>query len=1124
MKAKGSLYHAWILHSFIASNAVESSMIMSTAASVPPVASNKELSIIKPLLAFAVVALLVASTSYFGFHQIESLFEKEGMEKLGAIADMKAGQIAAWYANHRRVGESYSHDSVLAREFEQWLLAGAPAGEGRQRLLKILADLQHVSGYKTALLLDKQGKVKISSTREAAIGAEEMQLALRAMQQHKVLFYDIHRNSYGDRGSSIDMLAPLSIAGNQNERIVGVAVLQIDPDQFLFPIIQSWPTPSPSAETLLVRQEGSDVLFLNRLRHRNNDALMMRLPMTTPKLPAAMAIKGVRSVTDAIDYRGVRVVAEMRHIPGTPWYVISKVDRDELFGSISHLKKLSAGMGALIASIGVLLVLFWFRGQTALIRLLKAQHKSAIERTLLEKHFEYLTKYANDIIIVADETGNIIEANEHALEVYGYSREELLGKHVVDLLELSEDKTSFKSQLQQLKDEGKLRYEAVSLRKDGSTFPIEISTRQIGVNGVNYFHSIGRDISQRKRDEVALRKSETLLKKSQEMALIGSWELDLKINVLYWSEENYRIFGFEHTPFGASYEAFLDAVHPDDRARVNKAYTDSVNNKTPYSIVHRLLLPDGRIKYVREWCETEYDEAGQPLRSIGTTQDITSQELARQELRRSAERIEDLYNNAPCGYQSLDVNGVFIKINNTELKWLGRTRDEVVGKMNFRDFLTPASQEAFLVNYPKFKSKGFIHDVEYELVRKDGTHFPVLLNATALFDDEGKFVMSRATMFDITARKQAENKLVESESRFRTMADSAPVMIWMANAADQKSFPGCNIFNQRWYQFTGIEFDLKPSCDWQNHIHFDDRNRCIDAYRKAFSKRQSFSIKYRLRCRDGVFRWIEDVGVPRFAADGEYLGFIGTCTDITEHNLYEILRGEMEHIDRLNIAVEMASGLAHELSQPLSAANTYLVASLNLLAANSPDYDGIKKSVTQAQAQTERAGRIINHLKELVSKQKSERIELDINAVIKDSIKFLEHELHQNAVNVMLDLAPVPPMLANKIEIEQVLINLAKNAIDSMRSSLRRDLHIASQVLESGAILVKVSDSGKGISVEDLERVFDPFHSSKKDGLGLGLTICRSLVGSYGGKVWAEQKEDVGCEFNFTLMTGGSNE
>lgn len=1198
-----------------------------------------------PLLVYAAVAGLLATVYFSSFNQIETLIQEEKLNYLGSTAEAKAGQIAAWRDTQRRIVESVSRNSLLAAEFGQWLREGAPANGRRQTLLQRLGELRHVNGYRKLVLLDEQGRVRLSLPADSALAAEDAQLARQAMHSGETLFSDLHRTI--DDAFSIDLIAPLTSAAAGRGRVVGAVLLQIDPSLFLFPLIRAWPVPSASGETLLVRQEGGDILFLNDVRHREGTALSLRLPLTTPGLPAALAIKGEHRTTDGTDYRGVGVVAEMRRVPGTPWFVVSKVDREELFGPLAQLQSWSAGIAMIYVAIGGLLVLVWLHGQKAQNRYLRVQHAAAAERAMLVKHFEYLTKYANDIIVVTDETGRIVEANERAERAYGYPRLELLGMRVTDLRDTNEDPAVFAAQVRQLQAAGELRYETVSRRKDGSTFPVEVSARLITVEGVRYMQGISRDTSERKRVEEALRKSETLLKESQQMAHIGSWELDLKSDILFWSDENYRIFEVDPTRFGASYEAFLNAVHPDDRERVHRAYTDSVQNRTPYTIVHRLQFPDRPIKYVQEWCETFYDEHGRPLRSVGTTQDVTAQQLAQNALRESAQQIEDLYNQAPCGYHSLDAGGVIVQINDTELQWLGYARGEVIGKMNFADLLTPDSRQVFRDNYPGFKARGFVHDLEYELVRRDGTSFPVLLNATAIHDPDGNYRMSRATLFDISARKGAEEelrlhgailsqmeegvvlvradsgtlvyanpkfermfgyaagemigmhvsqlnapsgtnpeetaqeimaalrdkgkwageivnlrkdassfpchanistfehhsygtvwvsthediterrlaekRLEESEERFRTMADHAPIMIWMADAQDKPSYRGCDFFNQRWHDFTGLTLEQTRGRRWLDIVHPDDRNRCLAAYQRVFRRKRPFRMEYRVQRRDGMFRWIQDAGVPRFAGEGKLVGYIGTWLDVTDHKLFEELRAEMEHVGRLNIAGEMASGLAHELSQPLAAAGNYLSAVLRQMTEGEWDRERLRHTIGLAHAQTARAGEIIGHLKDMVRKQRQERSMLDINTLVQDTANLLEFELQQRSVALEMDLSPLPLTLASKIEIEQVLINLIKNAIDAMASVHRRELRLATRIIESGFILVSVRDSGKGIAAGELDKVFDPFQTSKKEGLGLGLPICRSLIENHGGQIWAEQNADAGVEFNFTLPIGVSD-
>lgn len=945
-----------------------------------------------PLLLYVAATLLTAVIYSISFRHIEKLIENDKVLDMGAIADAKVEQIVLWRESQRRVGESLSHNSLVASEFGLWLREGAPTDGRQRRLQQLLSEMRYVHGFLAVTLQSKAGDARITAGGRHELGDEDRQLAARAMERREVVFADFHRNTLGKQGISLDLAAPvLSSEGH----VVGAAVMQIDPEQFLYPLIQAWPARSESAETLLVRREANDWLLLNDVRHAEGAALNLRIPQTSMAMPA-MAAQGMVGTTEGVDYRGVGVVAEMRPVPGTPWFMVSKVDRDELFAPMVRLRSWSTALAVVFSMLGGVLLFLWLRNQRTRYQLLKTQRDAAVERELLTKRYEYLSRYANDIIIVTDMGGRVIEANAQALKTYGYTIEEFLKMPIRGLCDCATDKVFCEQQDALLDGLGESRFESMTRRKDGSIFPVEVSGRMIRVEDTRYLQFIIRDITERSQAENALRKSERLLRESQQMAHIGSWELDLVENVLYWSDENYRIFGIDRERFGASYEAFLNIVHPDDREMVNEAYTSSVRDHTPYMLEHRLLFPDQRVRFVLEWCETFYDEEGKPLRSIGTTQDITDHHRAKQ-------------------------------------------------------------------------------------------------------------------------------RLIESEERFRIMADLAPIMIWLADVQGSDIYRGCNFFNKGWHEFTGMTLEQTEGRAWLDLVHPYDRDRCLAAYSKAFRKLRPFKIEYRLRHHDGKFRWVQDSGIPRFTEDERFLGFIGTCIDTSEQRSFEAIRGEMEHAGRLNLAGEMASGLAHELSQPLTAANNYLDACLRRMEEREWDREKLQQAVKLAHLQTDRAGKIIGQLKNLVRRQGHERSMTDINHVIKNAVTLLEREFQHQSIGVVLDLPVLPLIPANRVEIEQVLINLMKNAVEAMAVAAHRELRISSRLAESGAIMVTVGDSGSGISTADMDKIFNPFHTTKPEGLGLGLAICRTLVENYGGRIWAQPGNGSGTDFHFTLSVGRLN-
>ncbi|HEX5337047.1 MAG TPA: PAS domain S-box protein, partial [Gallionella sp.] len=477
-----------------------------------------------PLFAYIAITCLIAATGIYTFEQVENVIEGGELHDLGVIANAKVAQVTSWRENQLRIGEALFRDPSLATEFEQWQQAGMRGNVSKRNLVRLLTELQHANEDKTFLLLDRQGKVKVAVSENYVLSDEESLLARQAMQGGKVLFSDFHRNDAEGNRISIDLAVPLTVM--PEKRVVGAMVLQIDPYKFLYPSIQSGISPDSSVETLLMRREGDEVLILNELRHAENSEQPLRVPISATNQIAVMAIRGETGTADGLDYRGIPVVAGLRAIPGSAWFMATKIDKDELFAPIYRLKTWTLFLGVMFAAFVGGLLIFWLKGVRMQHRLLVAQRDAAIERERLVKHFEYLSKYASDIILVADETGRIVDVNERALETFGYSRDEFLRMAIADLRLPTEDSAVINGQIEQIKARGELRYEAIVRRKDGTTLPVEVSMRLIEVQGIKYLQGIGRDITERRSIEEHLRQSEALLKESQRMARIGSWELD----------------------------------------------------------------------------------------------------------------------------------------------------------------------------------------------------------------------------------------------------------------------------------------------------------------------------------------------------------------------------------------------------------------------------------------------------------------------------------------------------------------------------------------------------------------------------------------------------------------------
>jgi PAS domain S-box-containing protein len=263
-----------------------------------------------------------------------------------------------------------------------------------------------------------------------------------------------------------------------------------------------------------------------------------------------------------------------------------------------------------------------------------------------EARYRAVAETANDAIVTTDSTGNIIGWNRGAEALFGYTAAEAMALALTALMPQRYRDQHLKG-LNRVMSEGEPLtagkvVERTGLHKDGREFPVEGSLSRWDVSEGRFVTGIIRDITERKQAEDALRKSKELLTEAQRIALIGNWELNLADHTLTWSDEIFRIFEIDKGRFGATYEAFLAAIHPEDRDAVDAAYTGSLKTREPYQTTHRLLMPDGRIKYVHERCETLYSPEGKPIRSVGTVQDITERELAMAELEKHRLHLEKL--------------------------------------------------------------------------------------------------------------------------------------------------------------------------------------------------------------------------------------------------------------------------------------------------------------------------------------------------------------------------------------------------------------------------------------------------------------------------------------------------
>jgi PAS domain S-box-containing protein len=463
---------------------------------------------------FAIFLSLVAAIGTAGFlylkHQITTA-RHAAESTLSAVADLKTRQILDW--RNERLGDARA---IMRNPFSiqqaRRCLADPACCEARALLRTWLDSIREHNQSIRALLLDPQMNVCLASPEDKVyFGPLAETTAREALHSNQAVFSDLHRSRFSGE-VHLDLAIPLARDSSEpgdpwtdppDERPFGVVVLEVDPCQFLYVQLQQWPTSSPSAETLLTRREGNEVVFLNELRHRKNTGMIFRLPVDPRgSLPAAKAVLGCQGIVEGKDYRGVPVLAAIRGIPDTPWFLVAKVDREEIE---APLRALAATTGIILlilivtAALGVALL-----GRRRDAQWLRRQLVAERDRQALAARILCLNKHANDVILLMDQDWRILEANDRALAVYGCPLESLQHRSYWDLCAkeagIGPDRQAGSTEA----GDGDIR-EVIHRREDGSSFPAEASIHAVEIGGTTYRQAIVRDIADRKQAEQRLR-------------------------------------------------------------------------------------------------------------------------------------------------------------------------------------------------------------------------------------------------------------------------------------------------------------------------------------------------------------------------------------------------------------------------------------------------------------------------------------------------------------------------------------------------------------------------------------------------------------------------------------------
>ena len=401
-----------------------------------------------------------------------------------------------------------------------------------------------------------------------------------------------------------------------------------------------------------------------------------------------------------------------------------------------------------------------------------------------------------------------------------------------------------------------------------------------------------------------------------------------------------------------------------------------------------------------------------------------------------------------------------------------------------------------------------------------GGHAPfALLPAVVL---GGGCVMAPLFGLTVYLAQRAQGQALALRARERDLSliiETIPALVWCASPDGELTY-----VNQRILDYTGASLGELAQTGWVNFLNPDDVQQTLTMWTNAVRTGNRHDVQYRLRRRDGVYRWFHVLGQAMLDAEGRVKQWYGLLLDIDDRkNVEEALRRtetRLSQAAQIATVGELAASIAHEINQPLAAIVTNAQVCLRWLMRDVPNLEEAREAAKYIARDGKRAGDVISRIRALVRNTGSEKALLDINQAIEEVVHLTEDEALRKGVVPRTELAAdLPFVLGDRVQLQQVLLNLIINGVEAMSSVADepRELLVYSRLHESKQVLVGVQDFGVGIKPENLKKIFDPFYTTKSQGMGMGLAISRSIVENHGGRLWAIQNEGPGATFQFTL-------
>ena len=564
--------------------------------------------------------------------------------------------------------------------------------------------------------------------------------------------------------------------------------------------------------------------------------------------------------------------------------------------------------------------------------------------------------------------------------------------------------------------------------------------------------------------------------------------------------------------------SLIGAVHPDDFPRIVEARAKAIETGDIYNIEHRCLGADG----VYRWFQVR----GLPVRNTAGAitawylllTDIEERKKAEEALRSNERNLALIIDTIPTFIHVLGSDGSALFVNQAVLDYTGLTLEDVYKE----DYRARLFHPQDLKRVQEERLAGFKQPIPFELElrtrRKDGQYRWFLNRYSPLLDGEGKIDRWYAVSFDIEDHKRAIDELQLRVNMMHLL----PAAVWSVTPDGTP-----DIVNQGWYDYTGQspEYVHSHPNAWMSTMHPEDGEQAGKIYWEGIRSGSGFTMEARfLRARDRTYRWHLNRAVAVRDSAGNIIRFVGTSTDIedlkaTQEELHNT-QAALAHMTRVMTMGELMASIAHEINQPLAGIITNASTCMRMLSSDEPNLEGALETVRRTIRDANRASEVITRLRALFAKKDTAAEPVDLTEATREVLALCSSELQRKGALLRSELASdLPVVVGDRIQLQQVILNLLTNASDAMLGidDRSRELLIKTELDEDGLVCVSVRDSGVGFDPQDAEKLFTSFYTTKPQGMGIGLSVSRSIIQSHHGRIWAAVNEGPGATFSFAI-------